>query len=212
MKLVNYTVKKFFSSILICAIILSAGLAATLVRMSSLEAAVSDWQQGMSIYPNSSTDFGSENYKASIRAMKRLGLSHVTLIVPYYQKERDDSDIHAGANTPSDDALTNAINYAHSQGLKVMLKPHLDLEFRMWRAYIKAKDRDAWYRSYSSMLNHLGDIAERTNVEGICIGTELITMASFDENPDNTQALDKNDQLFALALSWFLNVRCKRWS
>jgi hypothetical protein len=150
-------------------------------------AAVADWQQGASIQSKNPQDFASESFKQSIRDLKATGANSVSLIIPYFQSSSSASDIYPANHGPSDETLIAGINYIHSQGMDVMLKPHLESGTDSWRAMISANDRAAWYRNYSAMLNHLGDIGKQTGVESIAIGTELISMATNTSNADNTE-------------------------
>lgn len=150
------------------------------------QAAVADWQQGVTIRPVSQTDFSSEEFKASLRELVATGATHVGLVVPYYQSDRFSTDIHANFNTPTDEALVDAIEYAHSLGLSVTLKMHLESFDGWWRAHINPGDRDTWYANYGSRLNHLADIAEANGVEMISIGTEMVSLAAENLNSDNT--------------------------
>ncbi|MDQ3076440.1 MAG: hypothetical protein M3Q63_00075 [bacterium] len=157
----------------------------------NVNAAVSDWQKGASIFPYSPTNYSSASFQESLRDLKATGANYVSLVVPIYQVNDTASDIVPGGDTPTDESLISAINYAHSIGLKVMLKPHLGSQAGAWRATIKASNRDAWFTNYGNFLNHLGDIGKQTGVEAMCIGTELITMTTFTSNPDNTQRWNK---------------------
>jgi hypothetical protein len=130
----------------------------------------------------------SPHFKASLLDLKKTGANFVSFIIPYHQSDKTSSYIFAGGDTPSDDTLRSAINYAHSIGLKVMLKPHLASDDGVWRAHIDATDRNAWFASYGNMLNHLADIAQETKAEQICLGTELISMSTYTSNPTNTEA------------------------
>jgi hypothetical protein len=181
--------KKFSSVTLGVALFSTLLLIGSLFTVEKLvsHAAVANWQQGASIMSKSEGDWRSENFKQSVRNLKATGANYVSLIVPYFQSDINTSDIMAGANTPSDATLVDAINYIHSQGMKVMLKPHLDTFTSQWRGFINPRDRATWYQKYDAMLTHLGDIGKQTNVESFCIGTELITMATYRSNPDNTQ-------------------------
>jgi hypothetical protein len=154
-------------------------------------AAVSDWQKGASVYPNSTSDFNSSTFQQSLQNLKNAGANYVSLIVPIYQANDNSSDIYAGGDTPTDASLVSAIQYAHNIGLKVILKPHLGSQTGGWRANINASNRDAWFQNYGNMLNKYGDIAKQNGVEGICIGTELISMATYTSNGDNTQRWNK---------------------
>ncbi|MDQ3014462.1 MAG: hypothetical protein M3Q73_01200 [bacterium] len=159
-----------------------------LLMTNTAEAAVKDWQKSASIYETHVAEFSSPEFKESLQALKNTGANYVALVIPYHQKDISASHIFAGDDTPSDKVLIETINYAHSIGLNVMLKPHLGPDDGAWRALINPSNRNKWFKSYSKMLNHLADIAEQTKAEEICIGTELITVASAQSNPKNTEA------------------------
>lgn len=150
-------------------------------------AAVSDWQKGVTMQPRSTTDFGSDQFKQSVTKAKGDGFNYVTLIIPYYQGNLYSTDIAPGWNTPTDASLIAAINYVHAQGMHVMLKPHLESYDGQWRAYINPGDRATWFSKYGGVLNHLADIGKQTGTEEFCIGAELISMATYTSNGDNTQ-------------------------
>jgi hypothetical protein len=152
----------------------------------SVRAAVSDWQQGVTIRPISQDDFGSEDFRESLRELQATGASHVGLVVPFYQSDRFASDIHANFNTPSDEALIAAIQYAHELGFAVTIKMHLESFDGVWRAHINPSDRDAWFANYGSRLLHLADIAQKEGVEMISLGTEMVSLTAENLNPDNT--------------------------
>lgn len=156
------------------------------VEKAVTEAAVSDWQQGASIIPKSPDDFSSDSFKQSVRDLKATGANSVSLIIPYYQSSLSSTDIAPGYNTPSDQSIVSAIQYIHSQGMQVMLKPHLDPYSGNWRSLINPPDRATWFRKYSDMLNHLGDIGQQNHAEVFCIGTELVSMATYRSNANNT--------------------------
>jgi hypothetical protein len=148
--------------------------------------ASSSWQQGGSIYPASSTDFSSSTFQQSVKNLAAIHANYVTLIIPYYQGNIYSTDIQKGWNTPTDDSLVSAISYAHSLGLKVMFKPHLDTYDGQWRALINPSDRTTWFGTYGAMLTHYGQLAQANGVEQICIGTELIAMTVPTSNSSNT--------------------------
>ncbi len=159
------------------------------IPATPVHAAISDWHKGASIQPFSTTDLGSDESKRSMDALKSTGANYVTLIIPYYQNNRQSTAMYPSWNTPTDTALITAIDYAHSIGLKVMLKPHLETDYIEWRGNIDPApaDRPAWYESYGKMLEHYGKIAQDHGVEDFCIGTELLRMANPNYNADNTQ-------------------------
>ncbi len=149
-------------------------------------AAVTNWQRGINIVPESTTDFGSANMQQSLRNLKATGANYVSLVVPYYQSNTKSSDLAAGWNTPTDAALTAAIDYAHSIGLAVALKVHAESYDGNWRAYISPSNRTTWFSAYNGILTHLGQIGQAHGVEMIVIGTELVSVASSKVNSNNT--------------------------
>jgi hypothetical protein len=155
---------------------------------STTQAAVGNWQKGASIMSRWDTDWTSDSFKQSVQNLKKTGANYVALIIPYYQSNDYSTDIQPGANTPSNTTLGSAIDYVHSQGMKVMLKPHLEKYSGGWRANINPGDRTTWYNNYGAMLNNLADIGKAHGAEGITVGTELIKMSASDQNSGNTQA------------------------
>src|SRR5690349_6337368 len=77
-----------------------------------------------------------------------------------------------GGRTVSDGALSHAINTAHRLGLRVMLKPHVDLKVATSHTDL-ANLALAWYDSYRTFITHYAALAKTYNVELFCVGTEL---------------------------------------
>lgn len=114
----------------------------------------------------------------SLRNLRETGNEWISLIVTWYQENEHSTKIAPDKDaTPSDESIIYAINFAHSLGMKVMLKPHIDLYNGEWRGEIEFySDRDwrSWFRSYREFILHYADLAERNNVEQLCIGCELV--------------------------------------
>ena len=75
----------------------------------------------------------------------------------------------------SDEGLIETTRLAHARGIKVLLKPHLWLR-RSWPGEIAMRgeqDWRAWFASYRRFLLHYADLAERTGIEALAVGTEL---------------------------------------
>lgn len=74
------------------------------------------------------------------------------------------------------------ISKAHSLGLKVMLKPHVDLNNdpgpNHWWGNIgegfTEDDWAAWFASYRDFITHYATLAQDNGVEQFCAGTELV--------------------------------------
>jgi hypothetical protein len=106
--------------------------------------------------------------------LKDLGVGAVSLIVTWYQEKQDSTTIAPvieGGNTAREEAVIHAINEAHKNGIKVMLKPHVDCLDGTFRGDIMASD--AWFKSYKDYMVHYAKLAQEFNVELFCVGTEL---------------------------------------
>lgn len=159
----------------------------TLLPTAQSDAAVSNWQKGVSVIPRWNTDFGSPSFKQSIRDLAATNANYVTLIVPWAQSNSYSTDVGGAWNTPTDDSLISGIQFVHSLGMKVNLKMHLDAHDGLWRAHINPGDRDGWFRSYGNMVKKYAGIASTHGVEQITIGAELINMSAHDANSTNTE-------------------------
>jgi hypothetical protein len=161
-------------------------LSPVIAPITRVEAAVSGWQKGITLMPRYDWDYGSDAFKQSVTNAAIANVNYVTLVIPYYQSNAWSTDIQRGWNTPPDEALVAGIDYIHSKGMHVMLKPHLDTYDGQWRAQINPGDRDGWFANYRTMLLHYATIAKDHGVEELCIGSELIKMSTSTENGDNT--------------------------
>ncbi len=159
----------------------------TFLAAHSAHAAVSDWQKGATMLPRWNTDFGSDSFKQSLTNLHSAGANAVALVVPFYQSNTGSTDIAPGWNTPTDASLAAGIDQAHALGMSVDLKMLVDSYDGSWRANINPGDRDTWFTKYNQDLVHLAQIAAVHHVELITIGTEMVDMATFAQNSDNTR-------------------------
>jgi uncharacterized protein (TIGR03437 family) len=115
----------------------------------------------------------------SREALAATHANWASVLVTWYQSNTGSTTIAANNTTPSDNALVQAIQELHNKGLKVMLKPHVDLsqDPSHWRGQIDPQDKDAWFASYTPFIVKYAQMAETQQVEGLCIGTELVMMS-----------------------------------
>jgi hypothetical protein len=123
--------------------------------------------------------WGDDEYSlaASDRAYGEIiatGATWVVLVPTWYQPDRQANELAPDAdNSVSDAGVLHAIHLAHQTGLKVMLKPHVDLPDDADRADIQPADPDRWFRSYSRFIVHYADLAAQAQVDQLSVGTEL---------------------------------------
>lgn len=84
--------------------------------------------------------------------------------------------------TVTDDEVKWAIRKAKALGLKVCLKPIVNVADGTWRAHINFFDIDVpcepkwadWFKAYGDYMLHFARIAEETGCEMLCIGCEMV--------------------------------------
>lgn len=104
-----------------------------------------------------------------------FGVKHIAIMIPAYQEEINSTVIYTndskGGDTPTDESLEHAISVAHSLGMKVMLKPHVDP--RTGEARIDIMGSSEWFASYKNFVVRYAKLAEKNKCEIFAIGTEL---------------------------------------
>lgn len=139
------------------------------------------FHKGMCYTSWSKTGYGTVESDQSLEKLKELNVEWVAVLTTWYQDNCFATKISPGTGTPLDKSIKHAIEKAHSLGMKVMLKPHLDVlsaEYGNWRgeiACVTEKDWQVWFKNYKDFMSHYAKIAEETGTEMFCIGTELTT-------------------------------------
>lgn len=119
------------------------------------------------------TDYDSPAAGRYLRDIRATGARWVTFTPTWYQNRVTDSSMHTTEETASDTSLRDIVRRAHTAGLKVMIKPHVDLPGDIDRAEIRPRDRAAWFAAYRSFITHYADLAADTGTEQFSVGTEL---------------------------------------
>lgn len=75
-------------------------------------------------------------------------------------------------------SVSHAIDTIHNLGMKVLLKPMLDVADASgtWRAYIDPSDKDVWFNNYTNYIGSFADLAQSKGVELFSIGCEMNTL------------------------------------
>lgn len=149
-------------------------------RQDVLDAGSPEKQKGISyaawwpgLYSLSDSDI-------SLAHLAKTGANWISLIVTCYQDNVSSTKIAANETTPTDEDLIYVIARAHELGLKVMLKPHLDLadDADHWRgqigsAFTTEAQWTEWFSSYRAFIEHYAKLAGSKNADQFCAGTEL---------------------------------------
>ncbi len=154
------------------------------IRSGRQEAGAIEFQKGMGYVTWSQDGYDGEGSDESLAKVESLGSGWVAILTTWYQSNCWSGDIHRTAKTPSDASLIHAIREAKKLGMKVMLKPHLDLidtSDGSWRgeiACVKEPQWEEWFDKYTEFIMHYIDIANKEKVEMFCVGTELSATAT----------------------------------
>ena len=139
------------------------------------------FQKGMSYaYDNGySGGYATRSSEASLDLLRK---DHVEWIasIPYgFMRSPDSTSIGSAGHsifTESDESLFALAAMARTRGMKVMLKPQL-WTHGAWTGMVDFSDDaawDRWFESYERWIVHYAIVAELTQANLFCIGTELV--------------------------------------
>ena len=138
----------------------------------------------------------------SLNHLVTTGANYVAVIVTQYQDNHQSTNIYPIYNTPvvctdsgtyincitaTESQLVNVINYIHGLGMKVLLKPHVDLvnDMNYWRGNIgdgmTTQQWQEWFNSYQKFITYYASIATNTSVELFSVSCELITASKQEQ-------------------------------
>ncbi len=141
-------------------------------------------------------DYSQERTEKTVLRMKENGCEYLSVLFTWYQDTLDSTTIvPSPEKSPSDAGVIHVTVYAHSLGLKVFYKPHIDVMTGEWNGFIEFSNEDdwnAWFASYDQFIDHYLDLAVANSVEGFVIGTELKKTECRESNWRNTIALARS--------------------
>lgn len=116
--------------------------------------------------------YGSPESAASLRAVKALGATWVT-IMPFGFHRGTPALRWGGERVwETDEAVAAVTQQAHDVGLRVMLKPHvwgrIELQPRSW----SEADWQAWLADYGRFAEHYARLARDSGADAFCLGNE----------------------------------------
>lgn len=157
------------------ALVLLLGLTAfaTACSLGAGDSQVLGQQRGFALPTYAQDGYDTVHISSYLYQISDIGAEWVQLNPTWYQAGAHASEVAPTPQTPSDSSIERVILLAHEAGLKVLLKPHVDLTDGMSRGAIRPDDRPAWFASYEAFIGHYADLAARTKVDQFSVGTEL---------------------------------------
>jgi hypothetical protein len=131
-----------------------------------------NWIKGVNMIGYAADPYTIDTQPAAIASWKATGANAIAFAPRWFMDGPTSTTIapDAGLGSPSDESVIAAIQEAHRQGLRVMLRPYLDVKDGSWRADIVPSDANAWFASYTAFINHYLDIARQQGVEEFTLG------------------------------------------
>ncbi|WP_251019208.1 hypothetical protein [Streptomyces sp. ISL-11] len=129
--------------------------------------------RGITLPSWNTDDYSSPQARTYLRQIAATGARWVTFTPTWYQDRVTDPAMRTTGESAGDDSLRHVIGLAHDAGLKVMVKPHVDLVKGGDRAEIRPTDPDAWFGAYERFITHYAHLAADTGTDQLAVGTEL---------------------------------------
>jgi hypothetical protein len=142
------------------------------------------FQEGLSFAAWWSGQYATPEADYSLSLLASTGAEWVALIVTGYQEPWSTTIDYTSPRTPTDAELAQVIKEAHRLGLRVMLKPHLDLEDEVttgwWRGHIGTyftteAQWSAWFASYRAFITHYARLAQQAGADQFVVGYVVTT-------------------------------------
>ena len=171
--------------------------------------APAEFQRGVNYTSWHETELGLPVSDQILRYLRDKGVGHVAILITWFQADTDSTDIHPlrpegpRGGTPTDNALKHALNMAHSLGLKVMLKPHLDLEDGTYRGDLFPKK--GWFPSYAKFIKYYARMAKDFNVEMFSVGVELKGATTWEQEKNWRELIHDVRKIYPGPLTYAAN-------
>ena len=121
-------------------------------------------------------DYSTTDSNTSLANAQNIGCNWVAICVWWFQDNINSTVIAPDYNLYSVDpcSVQVAVNRCHQLGMRVMLKPMVDLsnDSSHWRGQITPST--AWFTAYHGFIDYWADFATANNCEMFCIGCELV--------------------------------------
>lgn len=152
-------------------------------------------------------ELGLPDSDATLRHLQQKNVRHIALLTTWFQKDPKSIEIRPqspkGGQTPTDEALGHTINVAHSLGMRVMLKPHVDVDDGTYRGEVYPPD--AWFESYEKFILHYARLAQKYNCEMFAVGTELKGATTWEQGKRWRRLIGKIRSVYKGPLTYAAN-------
>jgi hypothetical protein len=127
----------------------------------------------------SNEDLGTSADNTYVSFVDNIGANYVAITIEWFVQSSTGTTIApVTGDTATDAQIIAAIQQYHNLGIKVVLKPQVDVvNYTTWRGELEPTSVSAWFTSYQAYITHYATLAQQYGVEGLSIGTELKTLS-----------------------------------
>ncbi len=127
-------------------------------------------------FANWPNGYGSPLAEESLGQLAKSGANWVALVPSIYMETAQSSAFVAGDDTPNFSELDAMTRHTKSLGIKVALKPHVNVLDGKFRGFINPRDPEVWFRNYKKICLYYARFAQERHLDLLVVGTELISM------------------------------------
>lgn len=134
--------------------------------------------------------YGSTPSKEMHKHLSGIGYNYVQLNTFGFMWDSKRTKVYSGGDPSMVDTFVETeIQNLRDMGFKIMLKPHiwiggLELDPDNWRSKIDfddAQERKRWFDSYTEFILSEAELAQRSGVEMLVVGTELVGVSKYTD-------------------------------
>lgn len=122
---------------------------------------------------------GEKNYLAAIDELAKMGCTSVNFVIAARQKDVEADSLSVNfRNIPPLTAIDRILRHAKDRGMYTMLMPIVLLDNagpKHWRGVISPRHWDTWFESYTEYMKKMAQLAARSKVDLLCVGSELLS-------------------------------------
>lgn len=136
--------------------------------------ALPDRMRGITFVDWTAGGYSTPTAESSLQDLAETGANTVTVLVTGYQSGAAANSVRAGdPRTPTPAAVTQTLLWAKTLGLRVALKPHVDVDDGTWRGHIEPAAPAEWFATYREFILPWARLAADMEAALFVIGTEL---------------------------------------
>jgi hypothetical protein len=146
-------------------------------------ASAASFRQGVNVLLYGDDDAVRSKAQRLVSRLRLLGVTHVSLALPIYQKNARSSTVRrVRGRTPSNATIEAFVREARRHHIRVAIGFLLDEESLRpeWRGSIRPAAVGQWFASYSRLLSGLTRTATRSGASEVVIGIELKSLEGYE--------------------------------